>query len=348
MTARARARARSVFPLTSVRTAWALRGLAGLALSDRAGFTAQLERRSGRPVRLEAVSLQPEAPSGLCLRTADADYLYYEEQTSPFHQAHILTGLAAHLLAESPTAGPDLRLAGPVSPRLTHLMLGASEGHPLSQDQAETLTFHAMGRAGVTACRASLARWFLRQIQPLHLALLEAAPEAAARPCTFSHPSPRRRLYRQVIEIRDAMLGLRPYRDQRVVEAAQVAARSVGLRCQALAASAEATVLAAAIAAKQSGALPAARPDIVWEPAAIARDLRGEAGWLSKVSREFARPLPLDQPRSIQLLGDSPYARDLVRGIRPATDRSGACLDGHLTPREAKQLRRRGDWRSQS
>ena len=330
------------------RAARIVRRLAALALSDLEGFGDRLERHSGRAVHLESAVLLPDAPSGVCLRTAGADYLYYEKQTSPFHQAHILVGMAAHLLTETPGAGVDPRLVPDVSPRLARLILGDTERRPLTQDQAEALTFRALRRAGAAACPARLARWFLQQLSPLHVALLDAVPEAAARPCAVGRPDAGLRLYRQVIEIRDAMLALRPYRDPRVVSAAEVAARAAGLGTDALAASVEATVLAAAVAAKSAGSAEFAQPGEVWQPAAISADLRGEAAWLAKVSRAFARPLPLDQPRSIALLDGSPHAGELVRGRRPGRFRSGSRLDGHLAPREARQLRRREDWRGRS
>lgn len=332
----------------SHRAARALRELAALALCDREEFTARLEHHCGRTVHLKPVSLPPGAPSGVCLRTAGGDHLYVEEWTSPFHQAHILVGMAAHLLAETPRAGVDPRLVPGASPQLVTMFLGQAQGRPLSQDQAEALTFRAMRRAGAISCRASMARWFLRQLGPLHVALMEAVPEAAVRPCRVGRPDPRLRLYRQVIEIRDAILALRPYRDPQVVVAAGAAGRAAGLASEALATSVEAAVLAAAIAAKRSGSQGLAQPRQVWLLAAVGADLRAEAAWLAKVSRALARPLTLDQPRVVALLEGSPEAWDLVRGRLPGRSRSSVSLDGHLARGEARQLRRREDWRGRS
>ena len=61
-------------------------------------FGACLERHTGRVAELVPVVMDAGAPSGVWLRTARADYFYYEEQTSPFHQAHIVLSLAARLL----------------------------------------------------------------------------------------------------------------------------------------------------------------------------------------------------------------------------------------------------------
>ena len=55
----------------------------------------RLQRRDPRAIRLVPVNIEPGNPSRLCARTAAADYINYEQQTSPFHQAHI----PAHLVA---------------------------------------------------------------------------------------------------------------------------------------------------------------------------------------------------------------------------------------------------------
>ena len=80
------------------RTRRILRRLAVSAPFDLEEFRECLERRSGRPVHLIPAALPAGSPSGVCIRTAGQDYLYFEQRTSPFHQAHIQVNLAAHIL----------------------------------------------------------------------------------------------------------------------------------------------------------------------------------------------------------------------------------------------------------
>ncbi len=49
-------------------------------------------------IRLVPAALEPTGQAGLFARTAAADYIYYERHSSPFHQAHIVASLAAHIV----------------------------------------------------------------------------------------------------------------------------------------------------------------------------------------------------------------------------------------------------------
>jgi Family of unknown function (DUF6545) len=64
-------------------------------------------------------------------------------------------------------------------------------------------------------------------------------------------PSLRYRLYRRVIAIRDTMLALAPFRDERVATRARAAAAATGLTGDELAAAVEAAVGAATAEADQ-------------------------------------------------------------------------------------------------
>ncbi len=277
-----------------------LRKLAGAAPFDMDAFCECLERQSDRPVRLVPEDLWAGVPSGVYVRTADADYLCYERQTSPFHQAHVLVCLAAEvLLGGGPGPRVDRRLFPDVSPRLAELILGGAQGAGVGESAAEAFALEAMDRAAVSACPASVARWFMRQLRPLHTALLEAKPEAARPPGTPGPEPARRRLHRQVIEIRDAALALRPYRSQQVIGHAAAMARAAGLRGEAYAAAVEAGALAAAIRASQAGRPQPGQPeDTAWRaPFEPRAELQSEAAWLARVSRAFTRlPAVPDQP----------------------------------------------------
>src|SRR5260370_7227077 len=87
----------------------------------------------------------PDAPSGTWLQTADADYLCYEEQTSPFHQAHIVLSLAGHvLLGEATGQLVDRQLVPGLSPQLVRLMLGDDARSAVTACEAETFAFLAL------------------------------------------------------------------------------------------------------------------------------------------------------------------------------------------------------------
>ena len=92
--------------------------------------------------------------------------------------------------------------------------------------------------------------------------------------------TPRARLHQAVVEIRDAVLALRPYWDRRVLEAARRQADAAGLTGEDRAASVEAAVLAAALRAKAAGA-PAlgGGGTLEWQHRP-GRDLPSEAAWL--------------------------------------------------------------------
>jgi hypothetical protein len=130
-----------------------------------------------------------------------------------------------------------------------------------------------------------------RRLHPLWLAMHQANPELSlAAPDGTDHRWWRRdtgfRLYRQVIEIRDGELALRPYIDPGVAETATALARRAGLPDQEIQITAEAAAVAAGIAAKKQGRRRSGPP----VPGAVAggSDLNTEIAWLTKVSRAFA------------------------------------------------------------
>jgi len=315
------------------------------------GIRASLERRCRWPVHLVPVIMAPGAPFGICIRTTGADYLYYEQQTSPFHQTHIVLCLAAQLLLGDEAGGAiDLRLIPDVSPELVQVILGGSDSRPVPDQEAEAFALLAMDRGGGSSCPALLALHLLRQLQPLRSALLGAVPEAARPGTVQARLAIGPRLHQQVIEIRDAALALRPWQDARAASAAAEAGRAAGLDGDSLAASVEAAVLAAALRAKVDGHPGLDEVGDTWQLHSPGCDLRSEAAWLVKVCRAFAR-----MPQAGQSVGGSrsgdPPERDSRSEDGPATNvRSapGSCLDGHQTPMEAWRSRRRFARRTRS
>ncbi|WP_030226864.1 MAB_1171c family putative transporter [Actinoalloteichus caeruleus] len=136
-----------------------------------------------------------------------------------------------------------------------------------------------------------------RELRPLWAALYEAVPEIAlTSPDAVKGDYGRRdvgmRLYRRVIEIRDGVLALRPYRDPSVAEQVGGAGRAAGLTGEDLAATVEAAVISAAIAGARSGRPvdpgggDSASPDPGPETA-LPPDLASETAFLRRVSVAF-------------------------------------------------------------
>ena len=59
-----------------------------------------LARSRGRVIHLIPVVLPPGSPSGLCVSTDAADYIFYEQETSPLHQEHIILHELGHLICD--------------------------------------------------------------------------------------------------------------------------------------------------------------------------------------------------------------------------------------------------------
>jgi hypothetical protein len=118
----------------------------------------------------------------------------------------------------------------------------------------------------------------------------QASPELILAPPDGTGRRWRRRdagflLYRQVIEIRDGQLALRPYIAPGVAETATALARRAGLPEEEIQSTVEAATVAAGIAAKEQGRRQSGPP----VPGAVpgGSDLGTEVAWLAKVSRAF-------------------------------------------------------------
>lgn len=162
------------------------------------GFRAWLEEHCGRSVLLVPTVMPPCAPSGVWLRTAAVDYLHYEQRTSPFHQAHIVTSLAAHLLlgpeGVSRQLVPDLQLQ---ADRPFH---GVDISDEVRRFEPEAFAFEILRRSG-SFPGALQSRILLRRLQPLQRALPTAAIDVRAQAGAV------RRLHHSVVAIRDAALA---------------------------------------------------------------------------------------------------------------------------------------------
>jgi len=110
---------------------------------DLGEFVAGLERQRNRPIRLRPFNSAPGCPCGLWIGTADADYIYHEAGTTPFHATHIALHELAHmLLGHQHSASWDQfisLLAPDVDQALIRLILGRSAYSTEKEREAETL-----------------------------------------------------------------------------------------------------------------------------------------------------------------------------------------------------------------
>jgi hypothetical protein len=138
-------------------------------------------------------------------------------------------------------------------------------------------------------------RWYAYwRLYPLWAVLRRAIPEIVLPPDPAMRRSIRYRLYRRVIEIRDAQLALRPYAEPERIARAVAAARSSGLAEDAVTAVAEAAAVVTSVRSRFRGcpgraeALPAEHPGAApcSEP---GTDVGAEAARLITVSRAIRR-----------------------------------------------------------
>jgi len=285
------------------------------------GLRACLEMHTGRVVELVPAAMGPGALSGVCLRTARADYFYYEERTSRFHQAHIALCLAAQtLLGDGSGPAVDLLLVPDLRPELVRLMLGTAGSRPVPRREAETFAFVVMDRARSVGYAPPWAWRALRQLRPLHSALVQAIPEARSAADPGIGPGAGFRLYQQVIEIRDAVLALRPYLDPEAALTAERDGRAAGLTGEELAAAVDAAVLVLALRPKSAGEVVPGTGAAAPRVPLGGRDLRQEAACLVKVARAFAWQQRTGQMPSPRFLSASRASR---RGCRD--EARGAC-----------------------
>jgi len=131
------------------------------------------------------------------------------------------------------------------------------------------------------------AAWF--RLRPLWAMLLDGAPDVRLPPQPGTRLAARYRLHRRVVEIRDAQLALRPFRDGRAAAEAADAALLAGLPQDERDAVVEAAMIVSAPGARRSGAAPASSPGAGHGLPEPGNDLESEAGRLLLVSRAVRR-----------------------------------------------------------
>jgi hypothetical protein len=132
---------------------------------DLGEFAARLGRQRDRPIRLCPFTPGEGMPSGLWIGTAEADYVYYQQDTTPLHGTAIALHEIAHILlghhGQDAWQGLARQVAPDVHPALVQLILGRCTYAAPEERAAETLASlileHALTRQGIRAV-ASPAR----------------------------------------------------------------------------------------------------------------------------------------------------------------------------------------------
>ncbi|WP_372444786.1 ImmA/IrrE family metallo-endopeptidase [Crossiella equi] len=98
----------------------------------------------GRPILLAPISLPTGGPCGLWIATDPVDYIFYEAQTSPLHQRHIVLHEIGHLLCDhhaAPVLSEDAsRLLLPsLDPGMVRRVLGRGCYSAVEEQQAEII-----------------------------------------------------------------------------------------------------------------------------------------------------------------------------------------------------------------
>lgn len=130
-----------------------------------------------------------------------------------------------------------------------------------------------------------------QRLGPLWRALIEVAPDVIP-PQDVAGLTIGEKRYRRIIEIRDLILTLRPYRDPAIAAAAGTTA-DLSLAERAVV---EAIILADAIQANREGRRPNASLDVAM-PAQLGANLTTESRWLEAVSAALPAALAASAPR---------------------------------------------------
>jgi hypothetical protein len=119
---------------------------------DLGRFLAHIERRRNRAIVLHPFTSGPGIPCGLWLGTAEADHIFHEAGTTPWHRTHIILHEVAHMLLGHGGSGGNWRelgrlLAPDVDLALVRLILGRSTYSTAEEQGAEMMASMILGQA---------------------------------------------------------------------------------------------------------------------------------------------------------------------------------------------------------
>jgi hypothetical protein len=217
----------------------------------------------------------------------------------------IRIGLRYARLAERPAIRAGMRMvvagtAGALIYLVNKVILTAASrfdvaypvGHTMLVSKVLPALAHLLVLLGATL--PALLGWLYRyrlyqRLGPLWRALYRAEPAIAldppATPDVLQLSQLRLRLYRRVIEIRDGLLALQPYRDPHISATTTKNATRAGLSGQQLAAAVEAATVAAALRSRAAGT-PPTTPDV---SITGGSDLDSDTTFLSHVATAYRR-----------------------------------------------------------
>lgn len=126
---------------------------------DATAFCEALAERRGRPIMLLPITAR-EGPFGLWVATPDTDYIFFERETSRWHQEHIILHEACHLLwghDRSQVSSDDVTqmLLPSLAPQMVRRVLQRSAYSQDDEREAELLATLILERVGgITASDA--------------------------------------------------------------------------------------------------------------------------------------------------------------------------------------------------
>ncbi|MCP2337287.1 hypothetical protein FHU30_002635 [Actinomadura rupiterrae] len=147
------------------------------------------------------------------------------------------------------------------------------------------LTIASLGPGAADAVRQRAA---IKSLEPMWLELTQAMPQVVLK---ADHQNRTERLYRKIIEIRDAQLALNAYQDDELRCLVRKTAQVRGLCGSRLDAAVEGTLLSLALAAMKAGREAAASSPVKDLGGRPSPDLMSECQWLVQVSEFFRSPL---------------------------------------------------------
>jgi hypothetical protein len=123
---------------------------------DLGQFLARLVLQRNKLIYLHPFTSGPGVPCGLWIGTADADHVFHEEGTTPWHKTHIVLHEIAHMLLGHDGGtrawhGLARLLAPDVDPSLVRLVMGRSAYTSAEEREAEILASLILGQAAPPA-----------------------------------------------------------------------------------------------------------------------------------------------------------------------------------------------------